>query len=476
MQTTFDVRVYKTEVYHGKKHNTYYVRWRVAGRDFKEPFRLDAQADSFRSELVSAARKGEAFYVVTGLPVSMNRPMPNMAWYKAACAYVDAKWSKSAATTRRTIAEALTPATVAMLATTRGMPEPALVRKALGLWAFNTARRDDPSCPAEIRAALHWIAANTRPIASLTDGTVMQTVVDAVTSKLDGKPLAPSVASRRRKILGAMLAFASGELKVLHANPIAQVKVSATAQRASVREVDRRVVANPFQVRTILCHVREIYPQMETYFGVQYYAGLRPEEAVALNKEHLELPAAEWDEKAGKWKFLDRSGGWGLIHVTTAEPYAGKEWTDSGTARDSRHLKQRAVGETRPVQCCPDLTVLILDHLRLYGTTSDGRLFVGQRNHSELPKRSILDVWDAARRAAFTDEVYASPLAGTPYDLRHAYVSTLLNNGVAPTTVAAQAGHSVEILLRIYAKCMDGELAILRLRMREAFNYRELAA
>ena len=46
----------------------------------------------------------------------------------------------------------------------------------------------------------------------------------------------------------------------------------------------------------------------------------------------------------------------------------------------------------------------------------------------------------------------ASPLAATPYDLRHAAVSTWLNAGVPPQDVAPWAGHSVEILLKIYAK------------------------
>jgi integrase len=63
-------------------------------------------------------------------------------------------------------------------------------------------------------------------------------------------------------------------------------------------------------------------------------------------------------------------------------------------------------------------------------------------------------VWRRARQAAFTAEVAASPLAKTPYDLRHAAVSTWLNGGVPPTTVAEWAGHSVEVLLRIYAKSL----------------------
>lgn len=51
----------------------------------------------------------------------------------------------------------------------------------------------------------------------------------------------------------------------------------------------------------------------------------------------------------------------------------------------------------------------------------------------------------------------ASPLAARPYDLRHAAVSLWLNAGVPAPTVARRAGHSVEVLLRVYAACIDGE-------------------
>ena len=44
-----------------------------------------------------------------------------------------------------------------------------------------------------------------------------------------------------------------------------------------------------------------------------------------------------------------------------------------------------------------------------------------------------------------------------PYALRHAAVSTWLNAGVAPPQAAEWAGHSVAILLRIYAKCIAGQ-------------------
>src|SRR5262250_3389808 len=64
----------------------------------------------------------------------------------------------------------------------------------------------------------------------------------------------------------------------------------------------------------------------------------------------------------------------------------------------------------------------------------------------------------------------ASPLARLPYDLRHACLSTWLNGGVCPTQVAEWAGHGVDVLLRIYAKCIDGQYELARRRIIEALR------
>jgi hypothetical protein len=64
--STYDVRIWKTSVYKGKKVTTYDVRWKTGDAPpWKEPFRTSAQADSFRSTLVIAARNGEAFRLDT---------------------------------------------------------------------------------------------------------------------------------------------------------------------------------------------------------------------------------------------------------------------------------------------------------------------------------------------------------------------------------------------------------------------------
>jgi integrase len=184
--------------------------------------------------------------------------------------------------------------------------------------------------------------------------------------------------SRRRKILHAALEYAV-ELELLDKNPMPALKWTPPK---TTHGIDRRRVANPIQVRTLLHAVGEQRGgrRLVAFFGCLYYAALRPEEAISLAKHNLSLPTR----------------GWGELHVERAEPYAGKEWTDSGRNRDQRPLKQRARGEVRVVPCPPPLTALLHAHIQEFGVQPDGRLFVGERNDDELPTMTIGRVWRRA--------------------------------------------------------------------------------
>jgi hypothetical protein len=57
------------------------------------------------AELMSAARRGEAFELETGCPLSMTRTSQHVDWYKFACDYMDMKWPTAAATYRRSISQ-----------------------------------------------------------------------------------------------------------------------------------------------------------------------------------------------------------------------------------------------------------------------------------------------------------------------------------------------------------------------------------
>jgi integrase len=90
----------------------------------------------------------------------------------------------------------------------------------------------------------------------------------------------------------------------------------------------------------------------------------------------------------------------------------------------------------------PELVAILRQHIDTFGTAPDGRIFASDRDHV-VASTAISGVWAQARTLALTPEQVGSPLAGRPYDLRHAAVSLGLNAGVPATEVAERAGHSV---------------------------------
>ncbi len=117
----------------------------------------------------------------------------------------------------------------------------------------------------------------------------------------------------------------------------------------------------------------------------------------------------------------------------------------------------------------PELVALLRWHLGEFGTASDGRLF-RQPNGRIVGSSTYSQVWQAAREMAFTPAQVVSPLAGRPYDLRHAAVSLWLNAGVPAPTVARRAGHLMEVLLRVYANCIDGDEVMANQRISGALG------
>jgi len=75
-----------------------------------------------------------------------------------------------------------------------------------------------------------------------------------------------------------------------------------------------------------------------------------------------------------------------------------------------------------------------------------------------------------ARAAALTPEQNAFPSARRPYGLRHACLSTWLAAGVPPAQVAAWAGHSVAVLLRVYTHALDDQEGLSKRRIDAALG------
>jgi integrase len=103
----------------------------------------------------------------------------------------------------------------------------------------------------------------------------------------------------------------------------------------------------------------------------------------------------------------------------------------------------------------PDLVKLLREHLAEFGTGPGGRIFSLPRG-GVVTSTAYLVIFHNARAAAFTEAEAGSLVAQRPYDLRHAAVSTWLNATGDPAQVAEWAGHTVNVLLQVYAKCISG--------------------
>ena len=455
---TYDVRIWKTEIYKGAKVTTYYVRWKTGGKPWNEPFRNDSQADSFRSALLTAARKGEAFSITTGRPLSWKRDeteQPSMTWYALAASYAAVKWPYASPNHRRGIGEALTDATETMLTAEDPPYTRDEIRRALRTWAFSARLRGISQPPDDITPVIRWLETATLPVTELekpgTGPVRARALLDRISKKQDGKLAAANTANRKRTTLNNAMQYAV-ELNLLTANPLKAIKWT---RPRTLKTVDPRCVVNADQARRFIAAVGELGPRgerMVAFFGCMYYAALRPEEATDLRRDNLtSLP----------------DHGWGEMLLTNSEPRSGSNWTDDGTVRQRRELKHRAPGETRSVPIHPELVTLLRNHLKQYGTGPTGRIFTLPRGGT-LTDRAYLAVFHTARAAAFTAAETTSLIARRPYDLRHAAVSTWLNVTGDPAQVADWAGHSVDVLLRVYAKCIAGKQDAAKRRILEA--------
>jgi integrase len=457
MAMSHDVHVWKLAVRKNRRRG-HGVRWTVAGNEFSKWFTTRALADNHRAGLLRATRQGEAFDTESGLPESAVREQQSVTWFDLACRFVDMKWPQLAARSRMSIADALATVTPALVTTSRGIPEPQVLRAALYGWAFNKESRAACEPGTEIATAITWIRANSLTVAALDEkdrrSELIRRALDALSVTTDGRPAAATVVARKRAAFYAVLNYAV-ELDILPANPLDKVRWKAPN---TASHVDRRVVANPRQVAELLNAVSVERPELVAFFACLYYAFLRPAEAAALTTGNCLLPKK----------------GWGRLTLTGSAKRVVAAWTDDGTALDQRQLKHRARDTVRVVPIPPILVALLREHIAKFGTASDGRLFQvtrGQRGTGAVITAKIYGpVWQKARATALSTAQHASPLAARPYDLRHGGVTLALNAGVPAPEVANRAGHGVEVLWRVYAGCIDGHEQLWNRRIEQALD------
>jgi len=152
---SYKVRFWSIRVMKGRQR-PYGVRWLVEGKEFSEWFIGRTLADNYRSELMQAAKRGEPFDTVTGLPESQFRQQQAGTWYEHTRAFVAMRWPGAPAKTRSTIADCLAVVTPVLVASQKGAPDIRVLRRSLSSWAFNMTRNDQTP-PSDVAAALKWV-------------------------------------------------------------------------------------------------------------------------------------------------------------------------------------------------------------------------------------------------------------------------------------------------------------------------------
>ncbi|MEV0614832.1 tyrosine-type recombinase/integrase [Nonomuraea sp. NPDC050404] len=440
MNTTYDVKFSQVQQRSNRGMAVYVARWRVAGKEKSKSFRTKGLANAFMSDLRQAAKTGEEFDVATGLPVSMlESEATGPSFLEFAQAYVLRRWDLSAARTRETDAYALLSLVPALVADAPRRPSPEASREVLRVHALLPEKRRT-DLTAMQTATLGWLERASLPLSSLGEAHVLRTALAAISVTFASAPAGANTVRRKRAVLHHLLEHAV-EQKVFSKNPLDEIKWTVPK---AVTAVDPRTVVNPAQAKQLLDAIpkvgRKRGPRLKALFACIYYAALRPEEAADLRQRNCTLPES----------------GWGLIVLEKARPQGTKRWTNSGETHESRSLKHRADKETREIPIPPVLVAMLREHIAAYGTADDGRIFA-TRTGGTYSSSAHSYVWQETRKLALTPAQIASSLAARPYDLRHAAVSLWLNAGVPAVEVAKRAGHSVDVLLRVYAKCMDGQ-------------------
>ncbi|MDW4904581.1 site-specific integrase [Streptomyces sp. ADMS] len=444
-----DVRVWKV----GKissKTAPYQLRWVVAGKLRYASFATSALAESRRSELWQAMRKGEAFDMESGLPESEVREAASAeaakaaiksdpSWWEFSQEYMKRRWRTAAAKTREGLADSLASAALGMMGESSGAPELRDVRRAVR-WAVVPAHEGEEP-PSDLEKTCEWLAANSLPLSALRDSDVVEDVHYRLSYRLDGKPAATETYKRRRRGFNTAMTYAI-QKGYVDGNPIIGLKRSTAGGSG---RVDPRALMNETQGREFLAAVsyvgsvhRNRGRRLVAFFGCILYAAMRPAEVVGLRLDDCHLPKT----------------GWGVLTLRSTRPVSGKKWTDSGMRHDSRGLKAREPGTERPVPIPPVLVAMLRAHLKEFGTAADGRLFQNERG-GLVGTSSYWRVWHEARPYAFPPNKLHTPLGRKPYDARATCITDWLRSGLPVAEVARRAGTSPEVIHRHYAGVVD---------------------
>ena len=405
----------------------YRVKWRIDGKDKTRSLKTKAQAERLRAELLRAVASGQWFDPATGEPGTWERS--EETWISWAQKWILLKWPHWSGNSRRSAVESLVALTPFLV---RGSHS--RVPEDLGAWlrqdGFNVA--SSPRLSVELHP---WLKRNSILLVDI-EPSVLEAALTGATTKLDGSTMAVDVVRRRRTTLNSVLK-ASVRRGILESNPMDRIEWRAPERTLAI---DISTVPSFLDVVEIVQRVWNLKTSSARYatlFAFVGMAGLRPSEAMGLHAIDLELP----------------DSGWGLARLRGATTSPGSRFVSGGGTHEDKALKQRAPGVVRPVPLTPALVEQMRYHLERFPPV-DGRVFTTATGRP-MSSTSYSKTWQRARALQFAEG--SQLISSTLYDLRHSAATLMLQAGVPPAEAARRLGHSVDVLLRIYAGVLEDE-------------------
>lgn len=407
------------------RNGRYLVRWRVDGRDRMRRFKIKAEAERYRSQLMVKVVEGERFDPETGLPASWQQSPET--WWSWSRQWVLLKWPGWAGHSRRSSVETLVLFTPHLVASRAGDP-PAGLRSWLLDHGYRPGEYDE--CDES-----RWLDRNSLPMAVIGPAQLELALAKA-TTRQDGRANAPTVVVRRRNTIKSVFT-AAVRRELIPKNPMDRIEWRPPLRTS---EVDISVLPSVADVDRLVAEVASIRTGTNRYaafFAAMGLAGLRPSEVADMRVADLHLPGE----------------GWGLVNLRGSIPAPGKRYSTDAQIRERKGLKRRADDAVRPVPLPPELVRILRDHLDRW--PAQGGLVFTNRNGRSVTTDNYNKTWNRTKAKLWPP---GHALNGTePYDLRHTAATVMIRAGVPLPEVARRLGHSVEVLLRVYAGVFENE-------------------
>lgn len=438
----------------------YRIKWKVNARHHTRAFPTKARAENYKKELDKANDAGIKFSPDSGEPEDWGRGRKTFA--KLVQEYSEANWSNWGQRHKKDIQSNLGLAMYQFLTSsgqsrysrkqTKDYVKKYLIQKEIPTNLTNQEKDD-----------LERFMKSTYPVGDLTP-SLLKKIINRLGKGETNQNISLSLTTQknRKQAISAVLeyGFMNGDLPK---NPFKQVKL----KKSSAKSVNPREVLTPEQCRelqTELSGLKDLGPQISKLAGVLWLAGLRPSEAVALQKKHFHI------SKVNAYLEVAQASVTVGIELGDEITVGGKKVQTSTTLKQ---LKSRDEGQMRTVPINKELKAQIVPYLKQFKDEDYvfplwifSQVWVLDDKGKKVQKKNGTGyLWTIQKtidksRPMLTDTIHSymnktsfSPIK--PYSLRHTNASILIYSGLNIVEIATRLGHSVQVCQNVYVHLLN---------------------